>query len=62
MTRNAKLDEVRERLMTIASQAEQAQSLPIDSDNLCDVIDAMDNELQRVIALVNRVRGGEVKP
>ena len=27
--------------MTIASQAEQAQSLPIDSDNLCDVIDAM---------------------
>jgi hypothetical protein len=54
-------DEIRARLQSVASQAVQAQRLSVDSDNLCDLIDDIDNELQAVIALVNRVRrDGEV--
>jgi hypothetical protein len=38
----------------------QEQQLRVDSDNLCDALDDIDNDLQAVIALVNRVRRGEL--
>jgi hypothetical protein len=33
--------------------------MAIRSDNLCDLLDDIDNELQAVITLVNRIRGNE---
>jgi hypothetical protein len=52
-------DLIRERLGSVASQAVQAQRMSVTSDNLCDVLDDIDNELREVIELVQRVRGGE---
>ncbi len=52
--------EIRERLQHIASQAKRAARIRVDSDNLCDALDDIDNDLQAVIALVNRVRREEV--
>ena len=50
-------DEVREHLASIVSQAGLANRMALKNDNLCEVLDAMDNELQEVIRLVERVRG-----
>jgi hypothetical protein len=52
-------DLIRDRLGSVASQALQAKRLRVTSDNLCDMLDDIDNELQEVIQLVQRVRGGE---
>jgi hypothetical protein len=53
-------DQIRDRLRSVASQATQAQRLSVESDNLCDLLDDIDNELQAVIGLVNRARNGGV--
>ena len=53
-------DRIRARLQFIATQAAQAQRLSVYNDNLCDLIDNIDNDLQEVIALVNRVQRDEV--
>lgn len=52
-------DQVRSHLHLVMEQAEQAQRLSVTNDNLCDVLDDMDNELQTVIELVRRARGVE---
>ena len=52
-------DQVRERLQSVAEQAVVAQRMSVKSDNLCDVLDDLDNELQEVIELVRRAREGE---
>ena len=58
--RTAKLrDLIRDHLRSIESQAEQASRISATSDNLCDMLDDIDNELQEVISLVKRARGGE---
>jgi len=55
---NAKLlDAVRDRLAAIAEQAATAKQMPLQSDNLCDLLDDMDNALQEVIQLVQHARG-----
>jgi hypothetical protein len=49
--------EIRDLLQSIAEQAVQAQRMsPTRNENLLDAIDAMDNTLQEVIALVNTMR------
>jgi hypothetical protein len=48
---------VRDGFRSIAVQARQAQRLSINSDNLCDLLDDIDNELQAVIELVKLARG-----
>jgi hypothetical protein len=48
---------IRDGLRAIALQARQAQRMSIHSDNLCDLLDDIDNELQAVIELVNLARG-----
>ena len=53
-------DKIRARLEFIASQAVQAQRMSVYNDDLCDRLDDIDNDLQAVIALVNRVRQDEV--
>jgi hypothetical protein len=50
-------EQVRERLASIAEQAGLAQKMTLKNDNLCDVLDTMDNELQEVIRLVEQARG-----
>jgi hypothetical protein len=52
--------QIRDRLRAVAERAVQAQRMSVESDNLCDLIDDIDNDLQEVIALVNRVRRAEV--
>jgi hypothetical protein len=47
---------LRDRLRSIASQAMQAQRMSVNSDNLLDAIDDLDNDLQAVIEMVNRAR------
>lgn len=47
---------LRSRLRFIASQAKQAQALNPDSDNLLDLIDSIDNDVQAVIDIINRLR------
>ncbi|HLG58256.1 MAG TPA: hypothetical protein VI485_23125 [Vicinamibacterales bacterium] len=49
-------DEVRERLGNIAEQALLAQKMALKNDNLCDVLDDIDNEVQAVIKLVEQAR------
>jgi hypothetical protein len=51
------LREVRDRLTSIVEQALMAKQMALTNDNLCDVLDAMDNELQAVIRLVAEARG-----
>jgi len=53
-------DTIRARLQFIAEQAAQAQRLSVYNDSLCDLIDNIDNDLEEVIALVNRVQRDEV--
>lgn len=60
-TANLLRDSIRERLQSIEAQAIQARRLSVKSDNLCDVLDDIDNDLQAVIELVKRVRGGEAQ-
>jgi hypothetical protein len=51
--------QVKERLASISAQAQQAQRMSVTNDNLCDVLDDIDNELQMVIELVQSLRSGE---
>ena len=51
--------EILRGLQSIQLQAGQGQRMSPLSDNLCDLLDNMDNELQTVIQLVVRVRAGE---
>ena len=48
--------EVRDLLTSIAEQALVARRMSLTNDNLCDVLDAMDNEVQTVIRLVEQAR------
>ena len=48
--------EIRERLELVASQANQAKRLRPENDNLLDLIDSIDNDIQAVIEMINRVR------
>lgn len=54
--RRALCEQMRGQLAYIAQQAMQARKLDPANDNLLDLIDTMDNDLQEVITLVNRVR------
>ncbi len=49
-------DQIRDGLRCIAAQATQARRLSVTSDNMCDRLDDIDNEVQRVVELVNRAR------
>jgi hypothetical protein len=49
--------EVRDRLASVVSQAQRAQRMALTNDNLCDLLDEIDNEVQAVIKLVERARG-----
>jgi hypothetical protein len=62
MTKTPKSDSLahlRQRFAVIAEQAGQAQTMRPDSDNLLDLVDSMDNDLQAVIAIINRLRRTE---
>lgn len=51
--------EIRDLLHSIEEQAKEAQRMsPTRNENLLDAIDAMDDTVQQVIALINRVRSG----
>ncbi len=47
-----------DKLQSIALQAVQALGISASSDNLCDLLDDIDNDVQGVIAVVNRARSG----
>lgn len=53
------LRELRDRLASIVDQALIAKRMALTNDNLCDVLDGIDNEVQAVIKLVQRARGVE---
>jgi hypothetical protein len=60
--REARVAQIHDRLRSVASQAMQAQRMSPTSDNLCDILDDIDNDVQAVIELVRQVReagGGE---
>lgn len=59
VAKNALRLEIRDRLSSIEVQAARAQRVAVSSDNLCDILDDLDNELQTVIRLVNGARAGE---
>ena len=59
MKAKALRDQIRERLADISSQAFQARRLSVKNDTLCDALDDIDNDLQEVIEMVKRARGGE---
>jgi hypothetical protein len=52
-------DRIRAHLQSVAEQAVQAQRMSVENDNLCDLIDSIDNDLQKAIELLNRVRRNE---
>jgi hypothetical protein len=54
--RKALREELRDRLQSIASQAQSAQRMSATSDNLCDLIDDIDNDVQATIEIINRLR------
>jgi hypothetical protein len=47
---------LRDRLQAIASQAMQAKRMSVTSDNLCDIVDDIDNDVQAAIEIINRLR------
>jgi hypothetical protein len=49
-------DQIRDRLFSIAEQAVAAKRISIQSDNLCDALDDIDNEVQVVIRLIDKAR------
>lgn len=51
-------NQIRDRLREIADRARSAERMSVTSDNLCDALDDIDNDLQAVIDLVKRVRDG----
>jgi hypothetical protein len=55
-SRNTLRDDVRDRLREIAERATQARRMNVRSDNLCDLLDEIDNEVQAVIGIVNQLR------
>ena len=57
--RKADVGLLRDRLQSIAEQAVQAKRMSVQSDNLCDMLDSIDNDVQAVIELVNKIRRGE---
>jgi hypothetical protein len=58
--RKALRDEVRDRLSELSRQASDAKRLRVEGDEICDVLDDIDNAVQEVITLVKRLREGEV--
>jgi hypothetical protein len=54
--RKALRDALRDRLQSIASRALQARRMSVTSDNLCDLVDDIDNDVQAAIEIINRLR------
>ena len=57
-TRTRTQQQLRDRLQSIATQAIEAKRMdPTKNENLCDLIDAIDNDVQSAIALIKQLRG-----